>query len=225
MGRWRAIGAANKADHVVTLLARAGRLPAGTLVEIGCGDGALLDALARRRAASSYAGFELSSTAAALARGRGFDVEAFDGAHVPAADGSFDVAVLSHVLEHVHEPAPLLAEAARVAPLVVVEVPLERNWSARRPAARALAAAAGHLQAFDRAAIHALAAAGGLRVCDELTDALPWAHASFFASGPTARVRACARWALRTALHAAAPRAAARAFTVHHAVLLARAPA
>ena len=35
-------------------------------------------------------------------------LEAYDGARVPAADGAYDLAVLSHVLEHVPDPAPLL---------------------------------------------------------------------------------------------------------------------
>src|SRR6266566_3557024 len=45
--RWRAMGAAGKAEHVIGLCARAGIRPASTL-EIGCGDGALLCELRRR---------------------------------------------------------------------------------------------------------------------------------------------------------------------------------
>ena len=155
-GRWRALGARGKADHVVTLCGRAGLRPA-TVVELGCGDGALLAALAARGLAGRLDGFELSGHAAAIARDRRIPgtvrVERFDGARVPAADGAYDLAVLSHVLEHVPDPGPLLAEAARLAPHVLVEVPLEANRSAARPAKRALARDAGHLHAFDRAAV------------------------------------------------------------------------
>ena len=138
--RWRALGARGKAAHVAALLAGAGLRPR-TLVEIGCGDGALLAALAARGVAAVLDGFELSEEAAALARARGVPgvrrVEAYDGARVPAADGAYDVAVLSHVLEHVPDPVPLLREAGRVAAHVVVEVPLEDNRSAARPGKRA----------------------------------------------------------------------------------------
>ena len=137
LGRWRALGAASKAAHVVALTRRAGLHPA-TLVEIGCGDGALLEALSRAGVASVYDGFELSAPAAEIAAGRGIAgarrIEAYDGARVPADDGAYDLAVVSHVLEHVPDPPALLAEAARVARHVIVEVPLEDNRSAARPA-------------------------------------------------------------------------------------------
>ena len=43
---------------------------------------------------------------------------------LPFRNAAFDVAILSHIIEHLHEPAPL-AEASRVARYVVVEVPTE----------------------------------------------------------------------------------------------------
>jgi ubiquinone/menaquinone biosynthesis C-methylase UbiE len=49
----------------------------------------------------------------------------FDGYHVPYDDGKFDIAILSHVIEHVDHPRALLYEASRVAKFVFVEVPLE----------------------------------------------------------------------------------------------------
>ena len=134
MGRWRALGARSKADHVVALCARAGARARARWSEIGCGDGALLAELAARGLSPALDGFELSPPAAehrAGARRRRATVEAYDGLQVPAEDGAYDLALLSHVLEHVPEPMTLLREAARVAPAVLVEVPLEDNRSAR----------------------------------------------------------------------------------------------
>lgn len=222
MGRWRALGARAKAAHVVELCARA-RLRPRTLVEIGCGDGSLLAELAARGVASTLDGFELSAPAAGLAAARGIPgvrtIAAYDGAHVPAEGGAYDLAVLSHVLEHVPEPAPLLAEAARVAGWVVVEVPLEANRSAGRPAKRAQAEEIGHLHRFDRAAVFELVARAGLRPVTTLADPLGREHHAFFADGGRARAAAGAKWAVRSGLHRAAPRTAERLFTVHFAVL------
>jgi SAM-dependent methyltransferase len=225
MGRWRALGARAKAAHVVDLCARAAVRPR-SLVEIGCGDGSLLAELSARGLAPMLDGFELSSAAAAMAAERGIPgvrtVAPYDGAHVPVSDGAYDLAVLSHVVEHVPDPAPLLAEAARVASWVLVEVPLEANRSARRPGKRRLAAETGHMHAFDRAAVGALLAGAGLRPVADLADPLGRDHHAFFACGARGRAAASAKWALRAALHRAAPRAAERLFTVHYAVLAAR---
>jgi SAM-dependent methyltransferase len=225
MGRWRALGARTKAAHVAALCARAGLRP-GTLVEIGCGDGALLAELATRGVAPVLDGFELSRAAAALARERAIPrvrrIEAYDGERVPVPDGAYDLAVLSHVLEHVPDPRALLHEAARLAPHVLVEVPLEANRSAARPAKRAQAARIGHLHAFDRAAVRALLAQAGLSPVGELTDPLPRAHHAFFAATAPARAAALAKWAARAAAHRLSPRAAERLFTVHYAVLAGR---
>ena len=225
MGRWRALGARSKADHAVALCARAGVRPE-TLVEIGCGDGALLAELGARGLAPVLDGFELSPAAAALARDRTIAgarrIEAYDGEHVPAPDGAYDLAVLSHVVEHVEHPAPLLREAARVAPAVLVEVPLEANRSAGRRAKRAEAARIGHIQFLDRAAVHALVAAAGLTVAAELSDPLPYAHHAFFATSWAARRGAALKTGTRRTLWRAAPRAAERLFTVHYACLARR---
>jgi SAM-dependent methyltransferase len=223
-GEWRALGARAKADHVVALCARA-RVRPERVVEIGCGAGSVLAELAARGFAPRLHGFDLSAPAIEIARGHAvpnttFDL--FDGAHVPAADGAYDLAVLSHVLEHVPEPAALLAEAARVAPRVVVEVPLEANRSAARPAKRAEAARIGHLQFFDRAAVGALCGAAGLEVRAELADPLALAHHAFGATDMRARARAAVKAGVRRVAWRVAPARAERWFTVHYACLAAR---
>jgi len=225
LGRWRALGAAGKSANVEALCRR-GSLHPASIVEIGCGDGALLEALAARGLGERYDGFELSAPAAAIARARGIAgagrIEAYDGAGVPVEDDAYDLAVVSHVLEHVPEPAALLAEAARVAAHVLVEVPLEDNRSAKRPRKRAEALRIGHIQAFSRHDMHALAAGAGLRVLAERTDPLPRAHHIFFADTPADRVKGTVKWAVRAVAWRLAPLTAERAFTLHYAALLGR---
>lgn len=225
LGRWRALGARSKAAHVRELCRR-GALSPASVVELGCGDGALLEAMARSGVGERYDGFELSEPAAAIARGRAIAnagrIEAYDGARIPADDDAYDLAVVSHVLEHVESPAALLAEAARLATHVIVEVPLEANRSAARPGKRAEALSIGHIQYFDRAAMRTLARGAGLTVLAELTDPLPRRHHAFFAASAPARARATAKWAARATLWRVAPAVAERAITVHYAALLRR---
>ena len=220
--RWRALGAIGKADHVVALCARAG-VPHESVLEVGCGDGALLSELHRRGFAQRLSGLEITVNAVAIARGRpGIDsVEVYDGSHVPFGEASFDLGVISHVLEHVRDPPVLLAETARVCRAVVFEVPLEANWSARRAAKRMHAAEVGHLQRLDRTLARAIASGAGLEVLAEVEDPLPLQVHRFFADGPRAHAAGTAKWALRASAHRLAPGLARRAFTLHYAALCA----
>jgi SAM-dependent methyltransferase len=222
--RWRALGAVGKADHVLALCTRAGLRAGGhpiNTLEIGCGDGALLGELHARGFGGRLTGVEITQAAVDIARARPEidSVELYDGSHLPLRDGAYDLGVVSHVLEHVPDPAALLAEAARACRAVVMEVPLEANLSARRASAREHSAKVGHLQRLDRAGARAIVARAGLRVACELDDPLPLSVHLFFATGPLARARATAKWALRSGLHRLAPGLARRLFTVHYACL------
>jgi SAM-dependent methyltransferase len=210
-----------KVAHVAELLERGGIQRVESVAEIGCGDGAVLEELARRGIGSTRIGMDISSSAVELARGRAgiAAVEQFDGERIPAADHAYDLVLATHVLEHVPAPAPLLAEIARVARhAILIEVPLERNLSARRPAAQAASEAAGHLHRFDRAHVRRLVAGAGWRVCEELLDPLPLAVHTFGARTAAQRIKGRAKWAVRAAL-TAVPALGERLITLHYAVL------
>lgn len=218
-GEWRALCAEGKADHVERL---ARGLAPRSIADVGCGDGVLLSALAERGLGERHDGYEISERAVELATGRrGVDrVRRFDGTTLPAGDGEYDLAVLSHVLEHVPDPAPLLRETARIARAVVVEVPLEDNRSASRPQVQRGREAIGHLHRFSGADVRALAHEAGLAVAHELADPLPRQVHLFWAQGPAGHAKALAKAAVRRAVFTLAPGAAERAFTVHYAALL-----
>jgi SAM-dependent methyltransferase len=219
-GRWRALSAAAKADHVIELCAVASIEP-GSVVEVGCGDGAVLAALHSRSFAKRLCGFEISAAAVAIAQQRSeLDaVTRFDGAHLPVADRTFDLAILSHVLEHVADPVALLRETARTAHAVIVEVPLEANLSARRKSKRDVAAGVGHIQSLDRAALAAIIDAAALRSIATIDDPLPRAVHRFAASTRAARARGDLKWAVRRSLTSLSAPLAARLFTLHRAEL------
>ena len=218
--RWRALGAKGKADHVTSLCAQAGIRPTSTL-EVGCGDGALLSELHARGFGGALHGVEITAAAVRIASARTEidSVGMYDGEHLPARDGAHDLGIVSHVLEHVPDPAKLLAEVARVCGAVVVEVPLEDNLSAKRAGKREHADEVGHLQHLSRASARSIVARAGLLVGGELEDPLPLEVHRFFAKTRTANAAALGKWGVRHGLHRLAPTLAKRVFTVHYACL------
>ena len=218
---WRALSAVGKADHVLALTPSASRGRPLRVLDIGCGDGALIAELSRREPSWRFAGVEIAERAVDLARGRcpEADIRWYDGETLPYGAGAFELAVLSHVLEHVPDPVAVLAEAARVAARVIVEVPLEDNLSARRASKQPVADHVGHIQRFSRLAIATVARDAGLRVTGELADPLGRAVHTFFARSSADRARGTVKWLIRRSVSTVAPAAAERLFTVHYACL------
>jgi methionine biosynthesis protein MetW len=123
---WRALGAIDKVKNIVDLCASVSH---DRILDIGSGEGALLKRLSDLHFGQELYSVEISQSAVATILRRGIprvqDCQLFDGYRIPYADGRFDLAVLSHVVEHVEYPRKLLHEAARVADHVFIEVPLE----------------------------------------------------------------------------------------------------
>jgi SAM-dependent methyltransferase len=219
-GRWRALSAVAKADHVVDLARGIGCASPAVVAEVGCGDGSVLAELGRRGFGRRRIAFEISAAAVRIASGRAEIDEAsvFDGTTLPAADGAYDLVFATHVLEHVPSPARLLREMMRVGRAIVVEVPLERNLSSRRPAARAASEAAGHIQRFSRGDVRALVVDAGWRIGGEVVEPLGREVHLFDRRTSSARAKGLAKWAVRRAL-ASSPALGTRLVTMHYAVI------
>jgi SAM-dependent methyltransferase len=91
-------------------------LPPGRVLDVGCGDGSLLEALLSLRPDLTGEGFDVLARPDAR-----IPVTQFDGAHLPASDGAADSVLLVDVLHHAEDPVSLLRECARAAPCVVVK--------------------------------------------------------------------------------------------------------
>jgi SAM-dependent methyltransferase len=83
-----------------------------TLLDIGCGNGRFL--AWARVAGWSGCGTEPDPLAASSARAKGFDVHDGPLDALVQAGRKFDAITISHVIEHVHEPAMLLRTASRL---------------------------------------------------------------------------------------------------------------
>jgi SAM-dependent methyltransferase len=165
--RWREIGAIGKAQNIVDLWRRVGSVPVSRVIDIGSGDGAVAAELAERGFFERLDGFDVSPSGTSVSSGRGVPgatFRYFAGEHLPADDSSYDLAILSHVLEHVEEPRALLREAARVAQWVFVEVPLELTIRKRGDFAWT---DTGHINFYNPLLIRQLVQSIGLQVVCE----------------------------------------------------------
>jgi SAM-dependent methyltransferase len=162
---WCRLGAIDKADNVVRLCESVSH---ASILDVGAGEGSVLGRLAELGFGESHNAIEVSESALAAIRGRGLrsldDCRAFDGEQIPYGDGAFDLAILSHVVEHVEYPRKLIYEAKRVAKHVFVEVPLEhhlrlpRDWVEED---------LGHINAYSDVSIRRLLQSCGLEVVNE----------------------------------------------------------
>jgi SAM-dependent methyltransferase len=134
-------------------------------LELGCGDGWLLEAL--RQAGWDVVGIERSEKAALRATRLGLDVQVGDwvGCGFPAA--SFDLVILWHVLEHLHDPLATLAEVHRVmrsSGRLVIAVPNVDSWQAKVAGRRWVHLdVPRHLYHFDPTTLESLLARAGFQ--------------------------------------------------------------
>jgi SAM-dependent methyltransferase len=87
-----------------------------TVADVGCGNGAYLAELARRRHAGPVLGVDLSAGMLQAARGRapGASLVAGDAAALPLRDNASGVTLAMHMLYHVPEPAVAVRELRRI---------------------------------------------------------------------------------------------------------------
>src|SRR5665213_3628328 len=124
----RTIAATQSVDHLEQLGGRS----LGRRLDIGAGDGAILQEIERRGIASSMEAVEISSSGIERVASRHLStlgaIQSFDGYRLPFEDQSFDTAIAIHVLEHVEHERLFLNELRRVARRIFVEVPLEHTF-------------------------------------------------------------------------------------------------
>ena len=162
---WRDSSARQKAINIQSLL----RADFQDLVDVGSGDGAVLEALTRTGYKGSLTSLEISESGAAAIRSRNIpglkEVRLFDGYHIPFADRQFRLATCSHVIEHVEHPRMLLREIARVSEYQILEIPIDFSFFVDEQVDRFLAY--GHINIYTPALFKFLLKSEGFEVLDE----------------------------------------------------------
>jgi 2-polyprenyl-3-methyl-5-hydroxy-6-metoxy-1,4-benzoquinol methylase len=152
-----------------------------SLLDVGCGEGVLVERWARRLGDRRVVGIDLDDpqlhaqwqqrTAPNL------EYRVMKAENLPFADDEFDVATAIEVLEHVPDPAHTVAEMARVAHRwLLVSVPREPLWRALNMArgayVRDLGNTPGHLNHWSRRSFVSLLGRHGEVV--EARSPFPW---------------------------------------------------
>jgi ubiquinone/menaquinone biosynthesis C-methylase UbiE len=136
MNRWRQLGAIDKARNLSQITGDVPK-PLCRVLEVGCGNGAVLRELAAEGFGSDLVGIEIGKTRSKEEKtrinGAALHIHGYDGARIPYDDCSFDLVYATHVLEHVLDERGFLSELRRVSRAqVYLEVPCELGLRASR---------------------------------------------------------------------------------------------
>jgi ubiquinone/menaquinone biosynthesis C-methylase UbiE len=212
---WRRLGAIGKADNIVQLCSP---YPHGRVLEIGAGEGAILHRLSELDFGDDLYALEISGNAVSTIGERRIrslrECRLYDGYHIPYDNDSFDLVLISHVLEHVEYPRKLLYEAMRVARYVFVEVPLEETIRQKRDFAFD---PVGHINSYTSRSIRRFVQSAGLRVLRQSVTN-PSYHVYRYRFGR----RAFLRFLVKQCLLGAFPALATRLFTYHCSLMCQR---
>ena len=150
-------------------------VPGGKMLDVGCGNGRYLGTM--RALGWDVQGVELSETGVKVCRAAQLPVHHGDLASAQFPSDSFDLVTVRHVIEHIAEPQPFMAELARILKpggRLVIETP---NANAL---GRALMGASWfandvprHLVLFTPESLTRLAAKHGLRQVDTWLETTP----------------------------------------------------
>src|ERR1700722_1889004 len=170
--KWLEYGAVEKANSISELMDRNDIRP-HSLLELGCGTGAVIVECERRGLAQEYTAVDYSQEAVHYLRSRAPAINCVTADITDAGfilNDTFDVIVLSHVLEHLEEPLSFLRAIRDRFHFkhLIVEVPLEdlpvprvKGWFRDRNKNPA-----GHVQFFTATTITKLVDSAGFEIMD-----------------------------------------------------------
>lgn len=126
---WRQIGAIGKVENIINV---SKGFHFNSVIDIGAGDGNILSLLSEKKFANNYTAVEISDSAIEQIKKKEIkdllQIKQFDGYNLPFKDKEFDLAICSHVIEHVEFPRMLLREVKRVSKHQILEVPIDFSF-------------------------------------------------------------------------------------------------
>jgi SAM-dependent methyltransferase len=152
-----------------------------SLLDVGCGEGVLVEGWAKRLGEGRVVGIDLEEESIqagwSLRQAPNLEYRVMEAENLPFAENEFELASAIEVLEHVPDPAHTVAEMARCAERhLLVSVPREPLWRmlnmARGAYWPALGNTPGHVNHFSRRSFVELLSRHG-RVA-EVRSPFPW---------------------------------------------------
>jgi len=169
---WLRRGAVRKVNSIQILLHRHSIQPQ-TIMELGCGPGAVIRECRRRSLAQRYIAVDYSADAISYLRANEPDIEAIQAditsAHFHMAE-AVDVVVLTHVIEHLEKPGEFLQATLLKLKFryLIAEVPLEDLLGGRLKGLfrDRLINTTGHVQFFNSSSFMELLTSNGFDLLD-----------------------------------------------------------
>lgn len=209
---WRQVGAEGKANNIISLCQD---IQHDKIIEIGAGEGSILKRLSELGFGIELFAIEISPSGITAIKNKAIprlvECKLFDGYHIPYGDNQFDIAILSHVVEHVEHPRQLLYEASRIAKYIFVEVPLEDTF---RLSKDFHFDSVGHINFYSPKTIRRLLQTCNLKVIHQITINRPKAAYSF-SNGKIGLIN----YYVKELLLRLMPGIATRLFTYHGALI------
>lgn len=169
---WHQGDSAWKADHIDAILARGGITPA-SYVEVGCGAGGIIAAMAERHPQAMATGFDISADAARLWPANRPPNLTYRVADFRTTTEKYDTLLLIDVFEHVDDYIGFLRSLRTRATNFVFHIPLDLSvLTVLRGSFMAGRIDVGHLHYFTRASALATLELAGYQVEDEFLTSL-----------------------------------------------------
>jgi ubiquinone/menaquinone biosynthesis C-methylase UbiE len=145
---WRMEGAKRKSENIFKVLSPDKSYD--KVIEIGAGEGSILHFLDESDLIKSLSALEISTSGIEKIKERKIgklqEVKIFDGYAIPYPDKFFDLAICTHVIEHVEHPRILLREIKRISKEQVFEIPIDFSHHVHKKADHFLSY--GHINIF-----------------------------------------------------------------------------
>lgn len=169
---WRLLSAKAKAQNIIDVCKN---ISFNKVLEVGAGDGSILQYLDQWNFSKEMYAIEIAESGAEIIKKRQIkslvEVKLFDGYKIPYPDDTFDVVILSHVLEHVEHERLVIRELKRVSKYIVIEVPLDYRFGVDNRIKHFLAY--GHINMYTPSLIRFLLKTEALDIKADKTSLIP----------------------------------------------------